>query len=80
MAFEEAPIICKVCEKLIEFNEPGEKYFVRVLQEGKGDYEYYKRLLRGLQAHVMQSYLDLIWSNRYRSIHLKIAKSYRNSI
>ena len=40
MAFEEAPIICKVCEKLIEFNKPGEKYFVRVLQEGKEDYEH----------------------------------------
>ncbi len=39
MAFEEAPIICKVCDNL-EFHKPGEKYFVRVLQQGKKDYEY----------------------------------------
>ena len=30
MAFEEALIICKVYEKLIEFNKPSEKYFVSV--------------------------------------------------
>lgn len=50
MAFEEAPIKCKVCEKLIEFNKPGEKYFVRVLQEGKKDYEHYKCHLKALQS------------------------------
>jgi len=55
MAFEEAPIICNVCNKLIEFNKPGEKYFVRVLQEGKKDYEHYKCHLRVLQSYVMQS-------------------------
>ncbi len=55
MAFEEAPIKCKVCNKLIEFNKPGEKYFVRVLQEGKKDYEHYKCHLIVLQSYVMQS-------------------------
>jgi hypothetical protein len=54
MAFEEAPIICKVCKKLIEFNKPGEKYF-GVLQEGKKDYEHYRCHLKVLQSYVMQS-------------------------
>lgn len=55
MAPEEAPIKCKVCDRLIEFNKPGEKYFVRELQEGKKDYEHYKSHLKVLQSYVMQS-------------------------